>query len=417
MIERKKVLEGSTAEKLCTFIVLTCLFLGALNFVNRYYYCVYIAMAFFVITPNRKALSNGSLMALLLFAVSMLIFNPTSHTMLTNMIRPFTYAFCYMMGAGIFNRSKNQGISLENEERKVSVGIYVLTFGIMLHFLLNMLTNWGIGSRHVVDFWTKEEASATSQAVLACLMIGVAMAFLFSTVGRFKKTIAIVSLGVIVAYNLVLAGRTIFMLIIIMSVVAIICMCVAKKKSITKVFFIAFFIVAVLLLIYNLNLFNIKTIVESSNFYDRFTNSQDIEADARMTHKLAYIQYFFKYPWGGGNIRELYGHSAHDLYLDTYDESSIFALIAIVIYIVQSLVRMVRCFKTQSITFKTRLLIVCVYLVCNIQFWLEPIIRGVPWLLASYCFIDGMVTNLLCQERNVRYNVVVKTNKESGEFI
>ena len=57
------------------------------------------------------------------------------------------------------------------------------------------------------------------------------------------------------------------------------------------------------------------------------------------------------------------------------------------------------------------IVIVCVYLVCNIQFWLEPIIRGVPWLLATYCFIDGTVTNLLGQEKRRRYSNNVKIIK------
>jgi len=401
---QKKVLEGSTIEKLFTLIILACVFLSALNFINRYYYCIYIAMLFFLITPKRKVSMNASSVALLLFSMSILIFNPSSHTMFTNMIKPFTYPLCYIMGTSLFVRDSKAGISLEKEERKVSAVIYVLTLGVMLHFLLNMLTNRGITSRHVIDFWTKDEASATSQAVLACLMIGVAVSFLFSKVGKFKKIIAIVALCVIVAYNLVLAGRTIFALIIVTTVFALICTCIVKKKNILKTVFIVLIIVAVLFLLYSVNLFGIKSMFESSNFYDRFTTNQDIDEDARMTHKLAYVKYFFDYPWGGGNIRELYGHSAHDLYLDTYDESSIFALITIAVYIVQSLGRMIKCFKAQSLTFKTRLLVACVYVVCNIQFWLEPIIRGVPWLLASYCFIDGVVTNLLTQEKRVSYD-------------
>ena len=94
-------------------------------------------------------------------------------------------------------------------------------------------------------------------------------------------------------------------------------------------------------MLYNLDLFGVKTAYESSNFYYRFTNEQAIEEDARMTHKLAYLNYLLDYPWGGGNIRELYGHSAHDLYLDTYDESSIIAFITIIIYIILSLGRMI----------------------------------------------------------------------------
>jgi hypothetical protein len=32
---------------------------------------------------------------------------------------------------------------------------------------------------------------------------------------------------------------------------------------------------------------------------------------------------------------------------------------------------------------------------------MEPILAGMPWLLASYCFIDGAVTYLLSEEKRL----------------
>ena len=56
---------------------------------------------------------------------------------------------------------------------------------------------------------------------------------------------------------------------------------------------------------------------------------------------------------------------------------------------------MKKCLVDKNIDFGVRQLVLCVYFVINIQFWLEPIIRGMPWLLASYCFMDGTVNTLL----------------------
>ena len=391
--------------------MLGCIFLSALNFIDRYYVFIYLAVLFFLITPGRRFTMNSSAVVLVLFSTSMLIFNPSSQTMFTNMLKPFTFPLCYIMGLNLFVRKEDSMISLEKEENRVSTLIYILTIGIMIHFLLNMMTNWGASDRNVIDFWTKDDASATGQAVLACIMIGVAIAFLFTKVGKLKKTIAIVSLILIIIYNLILAGRTIFSLIIITTAFALICTCIFNRNKISKIVITIVVIVLALLILYSLDVFGIKTMFENSNFYNRFfggSTSQGVEDDARFEHKLVYLRYFFDFPWGGGNIRELYGHSAHDLYLDTYDESSIFALITIVIYIIHSLKRMITCLRTQSLTFKTRLLIACVYMVCNVQFFLEPIMRGVPWLLASYCFIDGAVTNLLSQEKIVRFSALAE---------
>ena len=108
-----------------------------------------------------------------------------------------------------------------------------------------------------------------------------------------------------------------------------------------------------------------------------------------------YLKYIDRYPFGGNNIREILGFSAHDLYLDTYDESGIFATFTIIDFIISSIIRAIKCVTNKTIPLETRHLLACVYLGVNIQFWLEPIMRGMPWLLAFYCLIDGTVTAML----------------------
>ena len=274
----------------------------------------------------------------------------------------------------------------------------------MLHFILNMITNWGIRTREVTDFWTKNAMSATGQATLACMMIAVSVAFLFSNTGKVKKIIAAVSLLLILAYNLILAGRTIFVLILIAVGVALFyTFCVKKSKSL-KVLIIVLVVFLVVLVLYNSNVFGIKDAFEMSNFYDRFYGgdyTQDIDDDSRMKNKLYYVEHFFDSMLGGGHIRAEFGHSAHDLYLDTYDESGIFALLTIAAYIIMSIYRAFKCATNKNLSFEIKIMIVCIYTIVNVQFWLEPVLRGIPWLLASYCLIDGAVTRLLIEEKNI----------------
>ena len=398
----KNYFDLHTGNCLFLFLILICMFFGALNLINRYYYCVYIAALLFLITPKRRVDFNFEFLILMIFSIALLVFDPASQNKFTSMIKPFTYPLCYVMGTSIFLSPKPNSTELIQEEKNIANVIYVLSAGTLLHFILNMITNREITDRNVIDFWTRMEMSATGQATLACLMIGVSIAFLFSKVGKTKKFMAVVALVLIVMYNLTLAGRTIFMLIIITAVFALLCTLILTHKRFFKSIIVVVLLVLLVFILYQRDIFGIKTMFETSNFYDRFFDgsyNQEWGDDSRMTHKMAYVKYFFDYPWGGSHIREIYGHSAHDLYFDTYDESGIFAFLAIVIYIVSSLVRMIRCLKSKPLTFKTKLLISCTYLVCNIQFWLEPITRGMPWLLASYCFIDGAVTYLLYRER------------------
>ena len=389
-------------------LILFCLFLGSLNLINRFYYCIYIAALLFVMVPGRKLHFDKSFLMLLIFATSLLIFDSSYQTMVTSMIKPFTYPLCYIMGLSLFPKEESN-LDLSHSEKQTSVVIYVASGGVMLHFVLNMLTNRGANTRNVIDFWTKDEMSATGQATLACLMIAVAAAFLFSKSGKLKKTIAIASLAIILAYNLILAGRTIFLLILIVFAVALLYVIYENKRvkangKTVKLIFAITSVLMLLILLYSSNAFGIRDTLESSNFYNRFfdkNSTQAIDDDSRLENKIYYIEHFFDRMLGGGHIRREFGHSAHDLYLDVYDEAGIFALISIVFYILYSIGRAIKCIRSNNISFETRLLILCIYLIVNIQFWLEPITRGIPWLLATYCLIDGAVNSLLSKEKDL----------------
>ena len=379
-------------------MILFCMFLAALNLVNRYYFCIYIAAILFVLTPRRKVRINKSTFILLIFSAAMLLFNPDSQDTVLDMIKPFTFPVCYVVGFGLFQNREHQKIDIIQEEKRTVSVIFILAGGTMAHFLLNALLNRESENRNVIDFWTNSQLSATAQAALACMGLAVAIAFLFVKTEKREKFLAVVTLLLILLYNLILAGRTLFLLSIILCLASLLYLRIAEKKRVHKNIITVAVLACLIIVAYNQNVFGIKGAFEETNFYRRFFGgvvTEEIESNARMQHKLAYLKHALDYLWGGGNIRSLYGHSAHDLYLDTYDESGIIALCAIVVYIVSSLGRLVRCLRNTRISLKTRLLVLCIYLVCNIYFWMAPIIRGIPWLLASYCFVDGAVAYLL----------------------
>jgi len=84
-------------------LVLFFIFMGAMDVINRYYYWVYIAFLIYICTPKRKINVNVSFVFLLLLSLSILMFNSVSHQSITNMIKPFTFPVCYVMGTGLLN--------------------------------------------------------------------------------------------------------------------------------------------------------------------------------------------------------------------------------------------------------------------------------------------------------------------------
>ncbi len=386
------------------YIVLFLMFLAALNFFKGYYFLIFAATAVFLFTPGRKLRLNSTTLVLLIFGVAIILFNPLAQGSLLDMAAPLLYMLCYVIGFGLLQNKDNSPVSLAQKEKGTAAVIYVSAGGTLLHFLLNMIINWGVGDRNdVIDFWSKSIMSATGQAALACLGIGVAIALLFSNGGKLKKWGAVAVLVAVAVYNLTLAGRTIFVFMIVTAAAVLLYVSIIEKSKRLKMVIILTIAVLVLFIMYDQDVFGLKTMVESSNFYERFYSgdvTQEIDETSRWEHKQVYLERFFDHLWGGGNIRAAYGHSAHDLYLDTYDESGILALCAIVIYIISSLIRMVKCIINKAFSKELRLLVLCTYLVCNMEFWVEPIIRGIPWLLALYCFVDGVVTYLLINEEN-----------------
>lgn len=390
-------------------LVFACMFLGALDFINRYFFCVFIGFFLFAVTPKRKFTFTPTVVVLLALSLSLLLFNAESQKMLTSMLKPFVFPICYLMGLTIL-RKKEHKTDLENDEKRAGNLFFLIALGLLLHFGLNMLVNMNpdLVRDEIIDFWTNDLMSATAQAALATMMLALVAAYFFSRASIVKKVVALLSLALILSYNLILAGRTVFLMAIIVFTVAALHLGLVRRRFL-KTVAIILILVLLLLLLYNANLFGIRTAVEDSNFYDRFFGDgdrQDIEEDKRMEHKRAYFIRMADHLFGGGHIRAEYGHSAHDLYLDTYDESGIFALLAVLAYIATSLARALRFVRNKRFSFELRQVVLCFYIAMNVQFFLEPIMRGMPWLFAAYCFLDAVVAYLLTEERSAHRSLV-----------
>ena len=391
---------ASRKKNIFETVTLLMLFFSAVNFASRFEYFLFLAFVVFVVTPNRSFRLNLSFLILCFFSLFQLFFNVTVQSSLHNAITAFVFPISYIMGCS-FVSAKD---SFDDHNGWVNRVILITSSGTLVHFLLNWYENRDSGhsgmaqiERNTHDFWTKDVLSATGQATLACLALCVIAAFLFSNVDRRKKLIASMCLLAIIMYNLVLAGRTILALLLVLVAFSFLFRMFAYKKGNLKTIVVVLVILVAIFLIYQNDVFGVKSSLEDSNLYDRFNgkNSQDIDDDTRLEHKLAYLNYLDRYPFGGNNIRTLLGFSAHDLYLDTYDESGVFATLMVIAYIIASITRVVKCVKNRLIPIETRHLVACVYLGVNIQFWIEPIMRGTPWLLAFYCLIDGTVTAML----------------------
>ena len=153
-----------------------------------------------------------------------------------------------------------------------------------------------------------------------------------------------------------------------------------------------------------LNVFGLKTMVESTAFYNRFFGSgaMSLISDSRFEIKGEFMELILDYPFGGYNLYGIVGLHAHDIYFDTYDQAGIIAFIALIMFMVASWIRLYKVLKCKMLSFETKQLVLCEYAVLNLQFCLEPILQGIPILFISYCIVDGSVTALLRKAKQIR---------------
>lgn len=373
-------------------IAVSCLlFLATLNIFNKMVYMIFAAFLVLLFFKKGNTVFNMTAILLILFSFALILFSDGSGIFKNGIfaaIRNFMYPLTYIIGYNICSK--------EDSENKFQNIIIFVGLGSFLHYILNMFINTEAVGRNTNDIWSADIVSATCQAALCCIAIGIFGAVLYSKRKPIYKILAIAGLISILVYNLVLAGRTSVALMLIVLVAGFGYYSVLNKtrrlKTILPICFVAFFIVLAI----RFNWFGIGDYVFDSNLFERFTEETTINSSSgRTDFKLEYLKYILIYPFGGGKIYNEVGRYAHDLLLDLYSDAGIIAAIIILVILLISLKNTFKVFKNKNISTDMKMLVFCVYIVIYIQFFLEPIMAGMPWLLALFLFYNGMISRRL----------------------
>ena len=373
-------------------IAVSCLlFLATLNIFNKMVYMIFAAFLVLLFFKKGNTVFNMTAILLILFSFALILFSDGSGIIKNGIfaaIRNFMYPLTYIIGYNICSK--------EDSENKFQNIMIFVGLGSFLHYILNMFINTEAEGRNTKDIWSADIVSATCQAALCCIAIGIFGAVLYSKRKPIYKILAIAGLISILVYNLVLAGRTSVALMLIVLVAGFGYYSVLNKtrrlKTILPICFVAFFIVLAI----RFNWFGIGDYVFESNLFERFTEETTINSSSgRTDFKLEYLKYILIYPFGGGKIYNEVGRYAHDLLLDLYSDAGIIAAIIILVILLISLKNTFKVFKNKNISTDMKMLVFCVYIVIYIQFFLEPIMAGMPWLLALFLFYNGMISRRL----------------------
>ena len=393
VIRRRTDTQGMvTGFSVTELLVLTVLFLGAINFLNREIYCFFAAFAMLLFFKQRFTLST-KVFTVFLFSFVLLAFRSESQGTISTMVSTFVYPVCFVIGYCFTERQ-------EGSARKSAAFltlVVVLAMGNLLHLLLNVLSNIQSSNRNLFDFWTNSIRAATSQSALGVGAITVAIAALFTDTSKWKKAVVMVILLITLWCNLFLAGRTLLVIALVTLAAMMLFKFRVAPNARVRIVAWAMAAVALVALIYSTDLFGIKSMVVESNFYNRFflDNSEEITETGRWDRKLEYLRYVLDHPFGGKHLYGLVGGYAHDLYLDTYDEGGIFALIMILVMEFQSIGTVWKLIKTDTISDYVKMVALCVVAGYHMLFFVEPIIAGMEWFLCNYILLYASMECLL----------------------
>lgn len=355
------------------------LFLMASNFLH-YGYLLLPLICLILFIDNKYQFKTNNIKMFILLSMFALSFYVFSYKLGLYSFIGFFLPMVYYIGSNI----------KDINEEKVKRIIYILTFGMATHVLLNfgyelIIRGIEIFTRNShLDFWTKEEHPTTQTSVNIIFIISlIYYTFVYETNRRIVKKYAVLLLLCMI-YEIALARRTTLFVLIISIIISIFFDKVINKNSIMKFkkVIIAIVIITVLGLLYYLFLYNPWSHRQSLQIFNKFfftgikTGRLDIFIRA--------IKIAPKHLWGGQEISTLFDINVHDLWMDTFDYAGIIPYILLIVYSIYCLINMIYTFRNNGLSKSFRLLAFVLFVCITIQMFLEPIITGSPiFLLCS----------------------------------
>lgn len=385
----------NTLKKVILFILL---FLAAMNFQAKFFYFVFGAFLL-VLCFQRKALIDRYFFMYIALGILMAIYNADEGIL--SVIRCFAPCCCYFVGMNIValvNTSSYGGIKKENIQSTAYAVLASVSLGAFAHFTINYVYNLGQSvGRNTNDIWTGMPMAATGQMAFACMMAGFAVAAFLLPYKKSYRWMAICAIFIIFLYNLILAGRTILVILSILLVCGSVYLWKKSKRTpmTLNVFFKLFILLLIMAAIYVLNIGNIQEYIKASVLFERFQNNQNVflNNEQRNFAKIMFLSNMLKYPFGGLHMRASYGY-AHDLLLDGYDEYGILGFVLLAMIVIVGAIRLMKVVNNTSYDLFFRLTLLLVIIAILLEFLVEPILEGMPWLFSCYCLINGLISRL-----------------------
>ena len=369
------------------------------NFMNYANYSfilvVSVSLLYSYINLNKIHLNTELLVLTVCFTSYYLIYKQTNsfsvHSFITLWLSPI---LGYLIGYLILN--------LHHIHKTVKKVVFYLLLGQFIHGILNMILFFSSGGngRMVPDIWLGYEIVATLQGTFFTMTVSLLFYSLFhlkwNSAQRWVKVLLLSAIGMCCISSIATASRTLlYILIIVFACNALLYMWLNKTypKRIMK-FLIMFSIFSIVsLVLYQLDLFGMKTAYEASPLYDRVENIGD-RTDPRIQAYKNVLTQSIQYPMGGEQIQMSLNY-AHNLWLDTLRITGLIPFTLLLLYTMITGVTLIKLLRNRKIEQGNKFILCSVFLALNLNFLVEPILQGVPYLFVMMCIINGITKKYL----------------------
>jgi len=373
------------------YIVIALLFFASMNLFAKYFYFIFLAFVVLFILRGARLRVNGTLAILLVFSLIYIIFYSIRDFNLIVALKYFAYPMCYAIGLNLLEKADITNGGILVTERKIATFITLVALGAFFHYLINLIINSGSLHRNNIDIWSGEILNATGQAALGVLAIAVFVTTLLTSRVNWHKIIALLGIILVLWYNLILAGRTLIIITAITLLVGMLYITIdTRTEHKLRKSIVLIILFGVIVMIYMQNEFGLRDIILGSNLSTRMEYIEALD-DLRWTRKYQYLVHMLDYPFGGGELHTFVGGYAHGLLLDVYSDAGVFAYIILITVLIISFRNVILILKNKQVEQYFKLLALSIHVVLLLEFMIEPILAGMPWMFCDFCFFSGLL--------------------------
>lgn len=276
--------------------------------------------------------------------------------------------------------------------------IFAMLIGFGVHAFLNYISNIGVTRWLLTDFFTGSIQAATGSGVLNTMIFSLLAYLLFIEKDKKIKILGLVLEIVACIYSFQLGGRTQLIILGFVFVIIFFFYLFEKKGFVPtfKIIMRLVFLVILVYIVYQLDIFSIKTTIENSNLLLRLEQGGLEASDQyRINSVLNGLLSLINHPFGGQETVFYF----HNMWLDVGRVSGVFPFLFLLLYSVLATYHVLMIFFNKNYNITIRYLFLSLYLGIQINFFTEPIMEGAISFFLAFCFLSGLVDYMYYRTR------------------